>query len=160
MAQAAYELERFAPAKRGEAPRVRVAGRQVDARREQRVKMVRTLLAGLVVVLLVCAVLYTQTVAAELQGEITSRQKQLAEQKALGTWLNFELDNMSSLKNIEAQAKALGMEKIGGSQITYFRASEENSVSVKEDALSNLFADTENGLLSIWSYITGERHEE
>ncbi|MGD9559523.1 MAG: hypothetical protein AB7V55_02835 [Oscillospiraceae bacterium] len=148
MAQVAYELERFAPAA-PKAPRVRVAKAPRTARQSQFAKMLRTLLAALVVVLLVSGVLYTQTTLNELQRGIVKANKALLEEESLHAWLTFELENTTSMKNIEERAQELGLEKMNNGQVTYFRAEDGNTLQVRENPLMRIWENARNGLLGI-----------
>lgn len=140
MAQVAYELERFAPSP-ARKPAVRVVrkAREEQKPKGQVAKMVRTLLAVLLVVVLVFGVLATQTSLNELQRGITAANKELTEQEAMYAHLNFELENMTSLKNVEERAAELGLEKVSGSQVNYFRAEAGNTIEVKENPFTSLF---------------------
>ncbi len=145
MAQVAYELERFAPAKtapvkRSAVPAVRVVKRVQNIRHIQRMKMIRTLLTVAVLVVLVCGVLQTQATLTEVQSNISSKEAQLTEEQALSAYLNFEFENMSSLNKVEELATGMGFEKITNGQITYFRMEEDNSIQVRENPLQQLLS--------------------
>ena len=154
MAQVAYDLERFAPA-RAVRPRVRVA-KQAKKERTARVaqiwKMLRALLGVLVLVFLVSAVLYTQAAVTEVTTQIADKKQELKEEEALNTYLSFELDNKTSLKSIEETAGDMGLSKVENSQISYFRVEDGNSIQVKEGLFASILRNTKNGLLSIVDY--------
>lgn len=154
MAQVAYDLERFAPA-RAARPRVRVA-KQAKKERTARVaqiwKMLRVLLGVLVLVFLVSAVLYTQAAVTEVTTQIADKKQELKEEEALNTYLSFELDNKTSLKSIEETAGDMGLSKVENSQISYFRVEDGNSIQVKEGLFASILRNTKNGLLSIVDY--------
>jgi cell division protein FtsL len=157
MAEVAYDLSRFAPTRRkprhdtGDAvTRLRVQKRVSAAklqRRRQVMGMVRTLMAVLLLLALVCAVLYTQTRLTELSREITDTEAELKEEKALNAYLTFELDNMTTLKNIEDKAAELGMERVSNDQIAYYRVEDSNGIRVRGSPLAALF-DTLKGALA------------
>ncbi len=158
MAQPAYNLDHFAPAHRAAprrtAPGVRVAKRAQSARRQQMGKMLRTLLAVMVLVALVSGVLYTQATLTELQSQISALEAQLNEEKSYNYYLTFELDNMTSLKNIEERAQQLGLQRMDNDQIVYFRAEDGSGIEVKENPLNRLLGSIQNLFLSIVDYIT------
>lgn len=154
MEQAAYDLSRFETSDRRPIPRVHVAKRESNARQKQIFAMLRTLLTVMLFVGMVSAVLYTQATITELQGEITQAEKQLAEEKSLNAYLSFELDNMTSLKNIEQTASSMGMEKINNGQIVYFRSEEGDIIQVREGLMSKLFGKARSGFLSIVDYVS------
>lgn len=149
MGEHAYQLERFAtPAKQPQQrPRVRVAkGR---ARTVSPVgRMVRTLLTALVLVVLVGGVLYTQATITELQGQISTVNKQYTEEKAMYAYLNYELEGMTNIRNVEERAAELGLVKINANQQTYVRVSEGDVIEVKENALVTLLNKARTGLLN------------
>jgi len=151
LAQVAYELERFAPSP-ARKPAVRVVRkpREEQKPKGQIAKMVRTLLAALVVVVLVFGVLATQTSLNELQRGITSANKELTEQEALYAHLNFELENMTSMKNVEERAAELGLEKVSGGQVNYFRAEAGNTIEVKENPFTSLFKNLADAINSLF----------
>lgn len=155
MAQVAYELERFAPAKRKhETPRVRVAKRQRSAQQKQFFKMLRTLLGVLFMLVLVCGVLYTQAMITELGGQINDKKQELKEEETLNVYLNFEMDNKTSLKNIEERAVEMGLSKMGNGQVTYFKVGESDGIQVRDNPFTQILQRTRDGLLSIWDYIS------
>ncbi|MDL2293909.1 hypothetical protein LJC60_04675, partial [Ruminococcaceae bacterium OttesenSCG-928-D13] len=153
MAEPAYDLERFAPAKQIPArPRVRVARGEKEAktaRRQQVMRMVRTMLGVAVMVALVCGVLYTQTQLAELSKNITSAKNELNEEKSLNAYLTFEMDNMTSQKNIEERAAALGLEKMDNGQVYYFRVEEGNGIQVRENPFARMLTNLQSGIAGL-----------
>lgn len=149
MAEIAYQLEHFAPReKEQEAPRVRVSKRERSEATAQTLRMVRVLLVSVAFVVLVCGVLYTQAKVTELQGQITTKSKELVEAEALSAYLSYELEGMSNLRNIEEKAAELGLEKINANQIRYVRVDEGNTIEVKENPLFSLFGKAKTGLLN------------
>lgn len=149
MAETAYQLEHFAPReKQRETPRVRVSKRERSEAAAQLLRMVRTLLVCMVFVVLVCGVLYTHTQITELQGQITSKSKEVVEQEALYAYLSYELEGMSNLQNIKEKAEKLGLQKINANQVSYVRVDEGNNIEVKESPLLSLFSKAKTGLLN------------
>lgn len=153
MAEVAYELERFAPQKKKAAappPKVQLAPKkQPNARRATLLRMARTLVCVLVLVALVSGVLYTQASLTELQTSIAKTEKQLAEEKALNAYLSFELDNMTSLKNIEERAAQMELGHTTGEQVSYFRTDDGENIQVRENPLVSLFDNIRAGFLSL-----------
>lgn len=150
MAQVAYELERFAQNSRPAAPRLRVAQkRQHSEAKAQTLRMLRTLALIVTVLLLVCSVLYTQAKLAELQSRISSTQKQLLQEQADYTYLTYELESKTNIRNIEERAQQLGLQKIDAGQFVYVRMEDSESVIIKKDPLSGLFSSVRNGFLNI-----------
>lgn len=154
MAQVAYDLNHFAPSRQAK-PRVRVAKgvkRERSARAAQIWKTARLLLGAMVLVLLVCAVLYTQAAVTEVTTEIATKKQELKEQEAYNTYLTFQLDNKTSLRSIEEAAAGMGLSKVNSSQITYFRVEEGDGIQVKQGVLASIFQNAQNGFLSIIDY--------
>lgn len=151
MAQVAYNLEHFAPARNTARPRpgLRVAKKRRAQRARPVWRMVRTLLAVSLLMALVCAVLYTQTTVNELQRDIARMEKRMTEEEALNAHLTFQLENMTSLKGIEERAVEMGMEKVSNGQITYYRVDDGGSIEVKENPLARLFEQIRSGFLDI-----------
>lgn len=154
MAEPAYELERFAPQPRRKIARVQVASPTENKRRQQFFKMARTLLGVMVLVMLVSAVLYTQATVTELQNQIAEQKQMLREEEALTAYLSFELDNKTSLKNLEESAGQMGLSRVESSQISYYRVDEATGIQVRENPFSRIINNTKNGFLSILEYIT------
>lgn len=158
MAEVAYDLSRFETAQRQRTPRVRVAKKEKaaqSARSRQLWRMVRILLGVTVMVLLVCGVLYTQAQLTELSSAITGTKKNLSEEQSLNAYLTFEIDNMTSQKNIEERAAELGMDKIDNGQIRYYRVEDSGGITVKENALQRMFANARSGLNNLFGPADG-----
>lgn len=158
MAQAAYDLERFATRARpaNARPRMRVAkGEKAakTARQQQVLRMVRILALVAVLVGLVCAVLYTQAQLTEVTHEITKKEAALNEEKSLNAWLTFELDNMTSLKNIEERAAELDLKKMDNGQINYFKVEDNNGIQVKESPIARMLQNARDGIQNIIEHI-------
>lgn len=154
MAQAAYDLERFARQNHRSAPRLRVAKRVRSERQKQIFRMARLLVGALVMVLMVCAVLYTNARITEVQGDIANAQKSLTEQESLSHYYTFELDNQTSLSGLEERAEAQGLERADGGRTQYFRVEENSAIEVKQNAFMQLWNNATDGLLSILDYLT------
>ena len=156
MAQVAYDLNHFAPAREAK-PRVRVAKntkRERSARAAQIWKTTRLLLGAVVLVFLVCAVLYTQAAVTEVTTEIAAKKQELKEEEAYNTYLSFELDNKTSLKSIEEAAANMGLSKVNSGQISYFRVEEGDGIQVRQGVFASILQNTKNGFLSILEYFT------
>lgn len=161
MAQVAYDLERFAPSQRPTArPRVRVAvakrgqiQREKTERQKQTARMLRVLVAGVLLVILVSGVIYTQVTLSELQKQIASQKKVLQDEESLSAYLNFEMENMTNMKIIEEKAGEMGMEKAGSGQIIYFRAEDDDTIKVKEGPLATLWEKFKTDVLGIIDYV-------
>ena len=151
MAQVAYDLKHFETVNKP-APPVRVAkrvNRQRSAQSAQILKMMRILGGVLVLVALVCAVLYTQTAVTEVTTQIATQKQELKEEESLYTYLSFELDNKTSLKNIEDSAANMGLKKVGSDQIRYFRVEDGNEITVKENFFQSIWSRLQAGLQGV-----------
>ncbi len=159
MAQPAYNLEHFAPqpktAPKSAPPPVKAAPKPKTARRSQALRMVRMMLGVAVVLALVSGVLHTQVTLAELQDQILSNEQQLAEELSYNAYLTFELDNITSIKNIEESAASMGLGNIESNQIEYFRTEEGNNIVVRQSPLSQFFASVGTGLEQFFAKIFG-----
>ena len=151
MAELAYNLEHFAPQTKRRTPEVRVAKRAISARKIQFLRMVRTLFGVTMLVLLVCSVLYTQATVTELQTQIADRKQELVEEEALYAYLSFELDNKTSVKSLEESAANMGLARMTGEQVIYFRVGETEGIHVRENPFSRILQDGKNSFLSIFS---------
>lgn len=156
MAQAAYNLEHFAPARKQQ-PRVRVAKtvrKQHSAQRKQFNKSVRMISAVLVFVAMLSGVLYTQAAVTEVTTQIAERKQDIKEEEAFNTYLSFQLDNKTSLKNIEEAAVQMGLAKVDSGQISYFRVKDGSDIEVKDSFFTTLLNNTKHGFMSIVDYLT------
>lgn len=160
MPEAAYELERFAPSAKKQAPRIKVAKRSRVEKQSKSLRLLGNLFMATVVVVLACGVLYTQNNITELQTQIASQQKELVEQKAMYAYLNFELESMSNIKNIEKRAVELGMIKMDGSQMAYVQVEEGDSIQVKESGVDLFLSKARTGFLSVMDYVAPAVVEE
>lgn len=151
MPQVAYDLEYFAPAQQA-APKMRVVKRGKAPKNTQLLKMVGVLATVVVLVGLVCAVLYTQVTINELQGQITSQRKALAEADTLNFYLTFEMSNMTTMKGVEERAKAMGLEKVNSNQVVYYRVEDTGEIKVKESPVVQLVQSAKSSVLDIWDY--------
>lgn len=154
MAEAAYNLEHFAPVKKTEKPKIKVVKRKRTQRQTHLLKMMRTMLTVMLVVLLVFGVLYTQTTLTELQKEITAQEGQLRELVSMSDYLNNELENLSNVKYIEERAQQLGLQKVDKQWITYVHINGDSEIQIQENGWQEVFENTKNGLLSIWDYVS------
>lgn len=159
MAETAYDLRRFETQSNKTAPRLRVVKRNKSERQKQMIRMVRILLGTALLVLAISGMLYTRASLTELQKDIATAQKALAEQESLNAYLNFSLDNQSSLRNIEDQAEGLGLFLPDSGQVTYFRVDEGAQIQVRENGLARILGQSRNGLLNIFGYTQGEADE-
>ncbi len=154
MAQVAYDLSRFAPPQTQRPPRVRVMKRekrQRSAHAAQLWKTARLLLGAVVLGVLVCALLYTQAAVTEVTAQIAEKKTELKEEEANNTYLSFELENKTSLKSIEDAALAMGMSKVDGAQISYFKVGDDDAIRVKEGAISAFFQSIWDGIVGVFS---------
>ncbi len=154
MAQVAYDLEHFAPkVKKSKVIKVSTVSRKDVEHKMQLMRMMRMLFCAMVLVGLISAVLYTQATVTELQAQITQMEKELVEEEALYAYLSFEMDNKSSVRNIEKSASDMGLVRMNSGQVTYFRVDENNGIQLKKNPIEQFFDDTKAGFLSFWEYI-------
>ena len=152
MAQVAYDLDYFTPAREAR-PRVRVAKRikrERSARSSQILRTARLLLGALVMVLLVCAVIYTRAAVTEVTTKIAEQKQELKDEESFNTYLSFELDNKTSLKSIEEAATGMGLSKVDSGQISYFRVQAGDGIQVKQGMFAGIFQDTNSGFSNIF----------
>lgn len=155
MAEPAYELQRFAPrAEKPEPkPRVRVAKQRANTAKPV-FRMIRTLLAVAFIVVLVCGVLYTQTTVTELQSQISDKNQELVEEEALYAYLSFELESMTTQRNIEQRAEELGLVPINSNQITYVQVEDGEQIEVRDNDFSLFRQRLETGLNAIADHVS------
>lgn len=154
MGNAAYDFDYFMPQpqKQQQAPKLRQVqgGRKAkSARLKQLQSTVKVLVTAVVLVVLVCSVIHTQTNVAELQSQIDSKKNELIESEAYYAYLNFELETMSNTRNIEQRAKELGLTKAKNNQITYLRLDDESAIELQPSPLVQFFSDVKNGLVKL-----------
>ncbi len=154
MAQVAYDLEHFAPkAKKAKVIKVSTVNRKDVEHKMQLMRMMKMLFCAMVLVCLIGAVLYTQATVTELQAQITQKEKELVEEEALYAYLSFEMDNKSSVRNIEKSASDMGLVRMNSGQVTYFRVDENTGIQLKKNPVEQFFDDTKANFLSFWEYI-------
>ena len=160
MADVAYEFERFAAKTKApvQKSRLKVAVKEnavkvKNENRAQLMKTVRTLLAAMVVVVLVCGVLYTQTNISELQSQIDTQNQALLEEESLYAYLSFELESMTNVRNVEQRAAEMGLVEMNSSQITYVRVDDEAEIEVRQDPIDKLLSKAQTGFLTVMDYL-------
>ncbi len=154
MAEAAYELSRFAPReeKPEKAPRVKVV-KKTRGSAKKVFKILRTFFAVGFLVALVCGVLFTQTKVTELQSQISDMNQELVNQEAMYAYLNFELESKTTPRAIEQRASEMGLVPLNGNQITYVQVNEGDEIEVSEGPLAGLRNRLENSLKLLADHI-------
>ncbi len=129
----AYDFDLFLPKTKQEtrAEIVKMPTRNVNkasrrtARRDVS-KAVSIILAGTLLVAMICAGIALRVEISEVNSQIVSAKNQLAALSGEETRIDMEIGRAMSYKNIEEAAKALGMRKMDKSQIVYIRVNGEN----------------------------------
>ena len=161
MAAPAYAFERFAPRKKeAQQPDIRVAPGAARKRARQkallraRLRLLGVMVGAIFFVGLTAALLHTQSSMAALQIEISTQQKELVDQHALGVYLKYELESKTNLKEIEERAIEMGMMKKEQDQIVYMQNRQDNSITVSDSAISRFLSSISGGVLSVVDYLT------
>lgn len=135
---------------------------QVTPRRRQRTRVSRyaagmrwisKIAAAALMLAMVLSLLLSQAQVTELTGDVQSTQADLENARSTYAYLSGQLDERSSLNNIEAQAVALGLVKMDRSQISYVTLQTESRIELPESEAGKLFEEMNTGMLSIFEYL-------
>ena len=129
----AYDFDLFLP-KTKESSRaeiVKMPQRKVNrasrnAARSSVSKTVSIVLVGTLLVSMICAGIALRVEISEVNSQIIDAKSELAALSGEETRLDMELGKMTSFKNIEEEAQAMGMKKMDKGQIIYIRVNGEN----------------------------------
>lgn len=129
----AYDFDLFLP-KTKESSRaeiVKMPQRKVNrasrnAARSRVSKTVSIVLVGTLLVSMICAGIALRVEISEVNSQIIDAKSELAALSGEETRLDMELGKMTSFKNIEEEAQAMGMKKMDKGQIIYIRVNGEN----------------------------------
>lgn len=89
-------------------------------------KAVSIVLLGTLFVTMICAGIALRVEISEVNSQIIDAKSELAALSGEETRIDMELGRMTSYKNIEEEAQALGMKKMDKSQIVYIRVNDGN----------------------------------
>lgn len=148
--QAAYEFERFAPPEREP---VRVAKNKNVKKRAGNLRWMSKIAVAAVILAMVCSLIYSKAQVTELMGEIQATQTELEQARSTYNYLSSELDERSSLNNIEQQATALGLMKMDKNQITYVQLGAAGRIELRESGTQKVMDGMSAGLLSLFDYL-------
>ncbi len=166
MAEPAYDIDYFSPAKKREEkkPRERTSNKRVKREKSERavhaIKMVRFVAAVVLMVGLMCGVLYTQTTITELQSQINDKESALTDATATNVYLNHQLDGMVNTRYVEERAKELGLVKMSQAQVTYVRVEDGQNIELRESGISQWYASLKNSFAAKNDGEIDEKEEE
>ncbi len=153
MAQAAYDLERFAGRPLETKPRMRA----VEGKKQKlkiSAEKIKVIAVCVVMVGLTAGLLESQATLTELTTQIQSTQRQLVNAQSDYNYLSGVLDSKTSLKNVEQIATTqLGLMKLDKSQITYVTLESESTILRPETGFERFSDFLSNGLLSLMDYL-------
>lgn len=147
--QAAYDLN-TARKEQQKAPRLEV--RRGNGRRKAAAlrTAVKRAVAGAVMLVLVCAVIYSNVQLTELTGQIQEQEALLVKASSWNSYLTSELDSKTNMRNVEEIATGrLGMIKADPSQITYITLDEEGTIDRPASGVQKLVGMLQAGILSL-----------
>lgn len=97
------------------------------------VKRVKFVFCIILFITVLVALLYSDAALTEQCGELEKRNSTLIELNSEYTYLNFEIESRTSLKNVEEYAvRELGLIKTDRSRIEYVQLKNENEIVVTE----------------------------
>ncbi|MEG1925461.1 MAG: hypothetical protein RR415_06915 [Ruthenibacterium sp.] len=152
---AAYDLETFAPREPRE--RLHVAARTKKRRRLSFITLRNVKIAAVAVIVLslVCSVLYSQTKATEMSGQIAMQQQELLDLQSEYTYLSNEVEMKTNLTSVEEYARTkLGLVKIDKSQITYVERKNDEVIVRPKNELQKIFGSVSTQAMSFMEYLT------
>ena len=152
---AAYDLDTFAARE----PRERLHVAPVVKKRRRlsflTLRNIKIIAVAVIFVTLVCSVLYSQTTATEMAGQIAMQQKVLVGLQSEYTYLSNEVEMKTNLANVEEYARTkLGLVKIDKSQVTYVERKSEDVIVRPQNDLQKMFGSVSTQAMSFMEYLT------
>lgn len=140
----AYDYNMFLPReKREEAPVGRpvsdnivkmpgISGKAGAARqkREERRNRTFAIFTTFLVVAMVCSTIFMRVQVTEVEAQLTEANRELSELVNEHTQLEMQMERKISFSNVEAEAKALGMQKKDKNQVNYIQTGSESWAEV------------------------------
>jgi cell division protein FtsL len=140
----AYDYNMFLPKeKRQEAPARRrmpdnivkmpgISGKAGAVRQKRETRKNRTfaIFTTFLVVAMVCSTIFMRVQVTEVESQLTAANKELSDLTNEQTRLEMELERKISFSNVEAAAKALGMQKKDKNQVNYIHTGAESWAEV------------------------------
>ncbi len=149
----AYDLSRYEyqSLKQKEAEKPVIKAKKITQKNASAPKTVAAILsAGL----LMCCILYGKVEASSLQNQISAEAEQVDLLYSENVRMQSEIEDKTSLKNIEAYAKALGLKKLDKSQVEYVKLQTNNVVEIP-DSDTNFFVKVKNKFYEVVEYLRG-----
>lgn len=129
----AYDFDLFMPktaeSQRAEIvkmPQKKVNKASRNAARGRVSKVVSIVAVGTLLVTMICAGIALRVEISEVNSQILDAKSELSALSGEETRINMEIGRLTSFKNIEEEAQAMGMRKMDKSQIVYIRVNEGN----------------------------------
>lgn len=154
MAQAAHDFSLFeetgqtAPKKKAQLRPVKGGAVRSEQLRRLRSNF-RIVLAATLFLTLAVSLLQSKATLNELTTEIQRTQSQLTTEQSTNNYLNSELNNKTSMANVEETANRLGLMKMDESQITYVRLEDSSVLTRRESDVKQWTEFLYSGLLSL-----------
>ncbi|OUN87855.1 MULTISPECIES: hypothetical protein [Eubacteriales] len=152
MAQAAYELERFADRPLDVKPRMRAVQGKKQAMKIS-AQAYKTVAVSCVMVMLTVGLLQSQATLTQLTTQIQKTNQQLVNAQSDYNYLSGVLDSKTNLKNVEQIAAQLGLMKLDKSQITYVTLENESTIQRPESGWQRILDMLNNGFLRLMDHL-------
>lgn len=152
MAQAAYDLERFADRPLDTKPRMRAVQGKKQAMKIS-AQTYKTVAVSCVMVMLTVGLLQSQATLTQLTSQIQKTNQQLINAQSDYNYLSGVLDSKTNLKNVEQIAAQLGLMKLDKSQITYVTLENESTIQRPESGFKRIWDLLNNGFLRLMDHL-------
>lgn len=152
MAQAAYELERFADRPLDVKPRMRAVRGKKQAMKIS-AQAYKTVAVSCVMAMLTVGLLQSEATITQLTTQIQKTNQQLVNAQSDYNYLSGVLDSKTNLKNVEQIAAQLGLMKLDKSQITYVTLENESTIQRPENGWQRVLDLLNNGFLRLMDHL-------
>lgn len=114
------------PRKKGTVIKYPVVAKKAKAQARTVSKPISAIIISAVVLVMLCANIYTRAEVTSIRSEINNVKTEINTLESVQARLQCELEQKVSFKNLEKEAKKIGMKKMDKSQIIYIRTNKEN----------------------------------
>lgn len=114
------------PRKKGTVIKYPAVAKRAKKQAREISKPISAIIFSALVLMLLCANIYIRAEVTSIRSQINSVKTEINTLESEKTRLECELEQKVSFKNLEKQAKKIGMKKMDKSQVVYIKTNKEN----------------------------------
>ncbi len=149
----AYDLSRYEPKAIKSQPNLELLEQSHRKRSYTPVEILQTVCVVGILVAALSLVLYNNVILTELTDEINSYRKLYDDYVTENILLTNQLETKMSLRNVEAQAKAMGLAQVEPYQIEYIDRCEGDKIVLTAHSPVDTEAQLADGLSAVMEYL-------